>query len=69
MDNATVSAQGEIVIPREVSESIGLRPGDHVGMLVRDGSIWLGPIPSWDELRGIAAGANTEGIREEKDRV
>ena len=68
MDNAEVSERGEIIIPREVCESVGLHPGDRFGVIVMHGSITIAPVPTWEELRGVLKGANTEGIRDEEDR-
>ena len=69
MDTATVSPKYQIVIPKSVRQRVPVRPGQAFCLLVKDGIISLVPVPTWDELYGIAEGANTEGIRDEEDRV
>ena len=69
MDKATVSPKYQIVIPKSVRQRVPVHPGQEFGLLVKDGIISLVPIPTLEELRGIARGANTEGIRDEEDRV
>jgi AbrB family looped-hinge helix DNA binding protein len=68
MDMATVSPKYQIVIPRSIRERIHVRPGQELAVIAKGGIIHLVPIPTWEELRGIAKGANTEGIRDEEDR-
>ena len=69
MDTAIVSPKYQIVIPKSVRQRVPIRPGQELGILVKDGVISLVPVPTWEELYGIAEGANTEGIHDEEDRV
>lgn len=69
MDETTVSSKYQVVIPKRVRERIGLKPGQKLMVIEKGGVISLVPVPELDELRGIARGANTEGLREKVDRL
>ena len=69
MDSVTVSADYRITIPPSIRECMPLHPGQELVVIARGGIISLVPIPTLEELRGIARGANTEGLRDEHDRV
>jgi AbrB family looped-hinge helix DNA binding protein len=68
MKTVTVSSKFQVVIPREVRESMGLRPGTRVQVLQYENRIELIPLKDIKSLRGFIPGINTEVIREE-DRV
>ncbi len=38
---ARVSAKGQVTIPKEVRELLGIKPGDFVAFIARDGEIVL----------------------------
>ena len=58
MSTATVTAKGQITIPKRVREALGLRVGDQVVFLLEDGKAYLHPISRRDikELYGVFAG-------------
>jgi len=64
-----VSSKYQVVIPKEVREQVGIRPGQELMVFVKHGSISLVPVLSLDELQGFVKGINTEGFREEVDRL
>jgi len=64
----TVSPKFQVVIPRMVRESLGLRPGQKMQVLEYEGRIEFIPEKDIAELRGFLKGINTEFQREE-DRV
>jgi len=41
MAKAKVTSKGQITIPKEVRERLGLRPGDEVEFLVEKGQVYL----------------------------
>jgi len=69
MDETTVSRKYQVVSPKRVRERAGLKPGQKLMVIEKGGVISLVPVPELDELRGIARGANTEGLREKVDRL
>ena len=69
MSHATVSSKYQIVIPKDVRERVRVRPGQRMSVTVKGGVIHLIPVPTLQELRGIARGADTRGVRDKEDRV
>lgn len=69
MATTTVSSKYQVVIPKEVREQIPIRPGQKLAVIVKGNTIHLVPVLPLKELRGIAKGINTEGLREEVDRM
>ncbi len=69
MDETTVSSKYQVVIPKSIREKIPLRPGQKLSVIVKGGVISLVPVPTLEELRGLAKGAAREPDREEEDRV
>lgn len=64
MNAFTVSNDMEILIPREVTESLRLRPGEQLKALEYGGQIRLVRVLSIDEARGMLRGMETTLIRE-----
>lgn len=68
MKAVTVSSKFQVVIPREVRESMDLQPGTRVQVLQYENRIELIPLKEPKSLRGFIKGIETEVTREE-DRV
>jgi len=68
MQTVTVSPKFQVVIPREVRESLHLRPGQKMQVIEYAGRIELIPERDIAELRGFLKGLNTDFERE-NDRV
>jgi AbrB family looped-hinge helix DNA binding protein len=68
MKAVTVSSKFQVVIPREVRESMDLQPGTRVQVLQYENRIELIPLKEPRTLRGFIKGIDTEVDREE-DRV
>jgi AbrB family looped-hinge helix DNA binding protein len=68
MATAVVSPKFQIVIPKEIRERMGLRPGQVVSLIDRGGIISIVPQQPISQLRGIAKGMSYEGYRDETDR-
>lgn len=69
MSTVTVSPKYQIVIPRDVRQSMGIRPGQKVEIFERGGHIVLVPVRDIRELRGLLKGIDTTIERDEEDRV
>ena len=63
----TISTKYQVVIPREVREQFGLKPGQKVMFIPYNNTLRLVVVPSIDKARGMFKGLTTERIREEKD--
>jgi AbrB family looped-hinge helix DNA binding protein len=68
MKAVTVSSKFQVVIPREVRESMNLQPGTRVQVLQYENRIELIPLREPKSLRGFLSGIDTNVDREE-DRV
>ncbi len=68
MKAVTVSSKFQVVIPREVRESMEIQPGTRVQVLQYENRIELIPLREPKALRGFIKGIDTEVARE-GDRV
>lgn len=60
MNTVTVSPRFQLVIPREVRESLGLKVGEKVQIFEYDGRIEIVRMRSPRELRGFLRGIDTD---------
>lgn len=68
MTSVTVSPKYQIVIPKEIRESMGIVPGQKVQITSYQGRIEVIPLKPIKEMRGFLKGIDTTVLREE-DRV
>jgi len=68
MTTVTVSPKYQVVIPKDVRESTGIKPGQKVQILVYKGRIELIPLRPIEELRGLLRGIDTT-IERDPDRI
>ena len=69
MARTRVSPKFQVVIPKEVRESMDLRVGQELQVIAKGGTITLVPERSLASLRGFAKGIRTDKLREKKDRL
>jgi AbrB family looped-hinge helix DNA binding protein len=68
MCTVTVSSKYQVVIPREVRESLKLRPGHKLAMFNVGGHVRMVPVLTMKSMRGFLKGMGTELERDE-DRL
>ena len=68
MEAVTISPKFQIVIPRKVRDSLKLKPGLKVQVLVYGNRIELIPMKKISDMRGFLEGISTEADRE-PDRI
>ena len=69
MATVTVSPKYQVVIPKELREKLGLKPGQKLFMFVIDGRIHLDVHRPITELRGMAKGISwKDDYRDRDDR-
>jgi AbrB family looped-hinge helix DNA binding protein len=68
MQTVTVSPKFQVVIPKQIRDTLRLRPGQKMRVIEYDGRIELIPDREISELRGFLKGIDTRFERE-KDRV
>lgn len=68
MTTVTVSPKYQIVIPKEIRESMGIVSGQKVQILSYQGRIEVIPLKPMEEMKGFLKGIDTAVAREE-DRI
>ena len=70
MSQVLVSTKYQIVIPREVRDSFGIRPGQKMSCIAKGGIIYFIPSRPIREMRGFlkAKVSWKKDLREKKDR-
>ena len=68
MSIVTVSPKCQVVIPREIRDSLGLEPGQQVQVLQYQNRVEFIPVRSMRKMRGFLKGIDTSVPRDE-DRV
>ena len=68
MKTVTVSPKFQVVIPREVRESLSIKAGEKMQVINYADRIELVPIRKIKDMRGFLKGINTTVARE-KDRI
>ena len=68
MSIVTVSPKFQVVIPREIRDSLGLEPGQQVQVLQYQNRVEFIPVRSMRKMRGFLNGIDTSVPRDE-DRV
>jgi len=65
----TLSSKFQVVIPQDVRMKLGLRKGQKIVVVEKDGVVHLIPQRSIKEMRGFVKGLDTQGLRDEEDRI
>lgn len=65
---ATISPKSQVIIPRELRESLHLKPGQKVELIQYENRIEMIPVRDIRKMRGYLKGIDTT-VEREKDRV
>ncbi|WP_363348000.1 AbrB/MazE/SpoVT family DNA-binding domain-containing protein [Methylocystis echinoides] len=68
-DTATLSAKFQISIPKGVREARNWKAGQRFAFIPKGAGLLIVPVPTRDQLSGIARGAKAGDYRDRKDRV
>jgi AbrB family looped-hinge helix DNA binding protein len=68
METVTVSPKFQVVIPKEIRDSLKLAPGQKIQALLYDNRIELIPVRPIKKMRGFLKGIDTS-VDRESDRV
>ena len=68
-DTATLSPKFQISIPKAVRDAQAWHAGEKFVFIPKGKGVLLMPVPTVEELRGIAKGADPKGYRDRSDRV
>ncbi len=68
----TISSKGQLVLPKAIREELGVKPGDKVVFVLRQGRIELqtygGDILSWYGAVAVDTAQDWEAVQAETDR-
>lgn len=64
----TLSEKFQISIPKQIRESQKWKPGQKFAFVPRGTGYVLVPVPTFEELKGMLSGANTDNVRDRNDR-
>jgi AbrB family looped-hinge helix DNA binding protein len=67
-DTATLSSKFQISIPKSVRDAHHLQAGQVFAFIPKPSGLLLVPVPTINDLAGIAKNANTENYRDREDR-
>ena len=68
METVTISPKFQVVIPKEIRESLKLAPGQKIQALLYENRIELIPVRSIKQMRGFLKGIDTS-VDREADRL
>ncbi|MBU0699976.1 AbrB/MazE/SpoVT family DNA-binding domain-containing protein [bacterium] len=68
METLTVSSKFQVMIPRIIRESLGVRPGQKIQVIRYENRIELIPLKAVKEMRGFLKGIDTT-VEREADRI
>ena len=68
MKAVTISRKYQVVIPREIRESMEIKPGSKVQVLLYENRIELIPMKNLRRMRGFLKGIDTT-VERERDRL
>jgi AbrB family looped-hinge helix DNA binding protein len=68
METVKVSPKFQVVIPRKIRESLGIRPGQRIQVLVYEDRVEFIPLRRMKEMRGFLRGIDTT-VERDQDRV
>jgi AbrB family looped-hinge helix DNA binding protein len=68
METVKVSPKFQVVIPRKIRESLGIRPGQRIQVLIYEGRVEFIPLRRMKEMRGFLRGIDTT-VERDQDRL
>lgn len=66
-DTTTLSSKFQISVPKSVREEMGWKAGQKLVFIPKGKGVALVPVPTLEELRGIAKGADPSDYRDRND--
>jgi AbrB family looped-hinge helix DNA binding protein len=69
MRATTISSKYQVVIPREIREQFGIKPGQKVVFIPYKKTLRVVIVPPIEEAYGFLEGIDTNVERDEEDRV
>ena len=68
MENVRVSKKYQVVIPEKLRSEAGIKPGDMMIAILKNGVLQYVPVRPLRATRGMIKGLDTRHLRDERDR-
>ncbi len=68
MDSVIVSPKFQVVIPKEIRKDLGLKAGEKLVIIEKEGTIHLIPVGKLKSMRGFIHSISSKGVRDESER-
>ena len=68
METVTVSHKFQVVIPASIRKILGIKPGEKMVVVEKDGILRMIRVVDIKKARGIAKGITTKYLRDESER-
>jgi AbrB family looped-hinge helix DNA binding protein len=68
MGSVKISSKYQVVIPEEVRNTLGLKPGQRMEVITYNGRIEMVPVGTAEEMKGFVKGIDTS-VPRDKDRL
>ncbi len=65
---STISPKFQVSIPKAVRDQLRWRPGQKLAFIAKGNGLLMIPVPSREQLVGIARGAEVDDYRDRNDR-
>jgi AbrB family looped-hinge helix DNA binding protein len=68
METITISSKGQVVIPKQVREQLGLEEGTKLNLEVRGQEVVLSKTADWRDMQGMVTGTDLiQALEEERE--
>jgi AbrB family looped-hinge helix DNA binding protein len=69
METVKVSKKYQVVIPEKLRQEAGIRAGDRMVAIVKNGILQYVPVRPLRETKGMIRGLSSKDLRDERDRA
>jgi AbrB family looped-hinge helix DNA binding protein len=69
METVKVSKKYQVVIPEKLRQEAGIRAGDRMVAIVKNGILQYVPVRPLRETKGMIRGLSSKNLRDERDRA
>ncbi len=68
METVTVSQKFQVVIPESIRKILGIKPGEKMVVVEKDGVLRMIRVADIKKAKGMAKGVTTKNLRDESER-
>ena len=67
-DTASLSSKYQLSVPKALREQQGWEAGQRFVFIPKRHGVLLMPVPTWDEMEGVASATDSRDYRDREDR-